>query len=178
MEFENLTNILPPPVEIFNSGTEKEWKYFEDRLGTSLPIDYKEFVNSYGSGAIDNFLWVLNPFIQNENLNLFLKTKVICEAYVQSKRKFPHEFLYDVYPEVGGLLPWALTDNGDVLYWITKGEHESWQIVVFESRSTLCTSYNKSMTEFIYEIVSHNLKCTIFPDDFPSDTPEFISVDI
>jgi hypothetical protein len=33
-----------------------------------------------------------------------------------------------------------------------------------------------SMTEFLFKIVTKNLISDAFPEDFPSDDPEFISV--
>ncbi|RAP29257.1 hypothetical protein C2W64_04204 [Brevibacillus laterosporus] len=34
------------------------------------------------------------------------------------------------------------------------------------------------MTEFLYEILSKNLICKVFPDDFSGDFPEFISYNV
>ncbi len=178
MAYKELISLLPPPVEVFNGGSVEEWRRFQDYLGILLPTDYRKFVTTYGSGTIDNFLWVLNPFTRNDNLNLFLQTKVICEAYVTSKKKFPEDFPHEVYPKQGGLLPWAVTDNGDELYWITQGEPESWPIVIYETRSPFHVIYNISITDFIYKLVSRELTCPIFPDDFPSDIPHFISLDM
>lgn len=42
-------------------------------LGMILPLDYKKFINKYGTGSINDFIWILNPFSENENLNLIKK---------------------------------------------------------------------------------------------------------
>lgn len=38
------------------------WSKIETKLGTSLPEDYKNFIKTYGTGGIDNFIWILTPF--------------------------------------------------------------------------------------------------------------------
>lgn len=57
----------------------------EKNLGMILPLDYKKFINKYGTGSINDFIWILNPFSENENLNLIKKGHVIREAYAYSK---------------------------------------------------------------------------------------------
>ena len=61
--------MAPParPVETTNGGG---WQFIQVKLGITLPEDYKEFVSTFGTGAVDSFLWVLNPFSKNDNLNL------------------------------------------------------------------------------------------------------------
>lgn len=34
------------------------------------------------------------------------------------------------------------------------------------------------MTEFLYKIVTKEIVCDAFPEDFPSNNPKFISVDV
>ena len=57
------------------------------------------------------------------------------DAYHHSKKSFSQYYKYDSYPASGGLLPWAYTENGDELYWLTNGHPDEWGIVVYESRS-------------------------------------------
>lgn len=71
--------------------------------------------------------------------------------------------------EAGGLLPWGFTDNGDELYWLTQEDSSSWTIVVYESCSSDYHEYPMSMVDFLYEIVSGNMVCGAFPEDFPGD---------
>lgn len=57
-----------------------------------------KFIDTYGTGGIDNFLWVLSPFVENENVNLIQKGKVIRDAYQVSKNSFPEYFTHNIYP--------------------------------------------------------------------------------
>lgn len=35
-----------------------------------FPEDYKRFIDFHGEGGINEFLWILSPFSENENLIL------------------------------------------------------------------------------------------------------------
>lgn len=144
---------MPPTQSPSKTGSKDEWKQVENVLGV-LPDEYKEFISIYGTGGIDNFIWILTPFVQDENFNLVERGKVIREAYLESKQNFPQDFKHDVYPTVGGLLPWAVTDNGDEIYWRTGNNLNEWSIVIYGSRSFEYVEYNKSVIEFLYEILT------------------------
>jgi len=58
---EELKKILIPPLKPFQTGDRNGWDELESSLGTLLP-QYKDFISIYGTGAIDNFIWVLTPF--------------------------------------------------------------------------------------------------------------------
>ena len=176
MSIESLKSILPPPTNPSKTGNSEGWSEVEKVLGSSLPKDYKTFISTYGTGGIDNFIWILTPFVSDENVNFFGRSEIIRDAYLESKQQFPQYYTHNVFPENGGILPWGYTDNGDELYWLTNQEPETWTIIVYESRSSVYHEYPMSMTEFLFRIVSKNLVSDAFPEDFPSENPEFISV--
>lgn len=45
--------ILPPPSNSSNTGNSEGWSELENNLGSLLPKDYKDFINTYGTGGID-----------------------------------------------------------------------------------------------------------------------------
>ncbi|ALC89081.1 hypothetical protein AM500_04190 [Bacillus sp. FJAT-18017] len=170
---ERLLNVLIPPAVPVNAGTDSEWKHVETRLGTRLPDDYKSFIEMYGTGSIDNFLWVLNPFEKNENLSLFETGKALIEAYLVSQSNFPEDYPYTVFPSEGGLLPWGLTDNGDELYWLTTGDPNDWPVVVYETRSADNYKYSLSVTEFLGKCLTREMACEAFPEEFSDEDLKF-----
>ena len=174
MYINKLENIIKPNNEITNKHTKEEWDKIELTLGIKLPTDYKMFINEYGVGSINDFLWILNPFTQNSNLNLIKKGKEIIEAYDISKNKFPEYFVHEVFPRKGGLLPCAITDNGDEIYWLTSNAVDEWHIIVYESRASEYYEYNMGLIEFLYKILVKEIECLAFPDDFPGEKCEFI----
>lgn len=55
MSFEQLIEVVAPPDNPFEAGTPSQWGEVENLLGTSLPEDYKKFINSFGSGGFTAF---------------------------------------------------------------------------------------------------------------------------
>ncbi|MEV5607268.1 hypothetical protein [Streptomyces sp. NPDC052225] len=51
-----LTGLLPPP-----QATPRGWAAVEEQLGAELPQDYKELVDTYGSGLFDDSVGLLEP---------------------------------------------------------------------------------------------------------------------
>lgn len=140
------------------------WVEIENKIGFLFPEDYKMFVDFYGEGAINEFLWILSPFSQNENLNLIEKLKIIQESYNSMKNEFPKDYLYNFYDGQKGLFPWGITDNGDELFWNIK--EDGVEIIVYASRYSECVKYSMMMEEFLCKLLQKDIVCPIFPDDF------------
>ena len=79
-----------------------------------------------------------------------------------------------MFPSNGGLLPCAITDNGDEIYWLTSNIVDEWNIIVYESRSSDYYEYNMGLAEFLHKILAKEIECLAFPDDFPGEKCEFI----
>ncbi len=175
MKIDILKKILQSKRIENDNNDKNNWDMAEVQLQTELPSDYKEFINEYGTGSINNFLWILTPFDEDEYMNLFIRGQEIIKAYTESKINEPEYFEHNVFPIKGGILPWGYTDNGDELYWLTEGNCDEWKIVVYESRSSDFYEYNMGIVQFIYELISKKIICPAFPDDFPGDICEFIN---
>ncbi|GAA4833984.1 hypothetical protein GCM10023235_05630 [Kitasatospora terrestris] len=63
---EHVSRLLPHPVGV----APKDWEPIRRRLGTDLPTDYKAFIDSYGGGCVDTYLWILEPGCANEFYDL------------------------------------------------------------------------------------------------------------
>ncbi len=173
---ESLKTLMAPPANPSDLPNEGGWQSVERSLGITLPEDYKAFIACYGTGAIDNFLWVLNPFSQNENLNLSSQSGVRLDSQRQFSLESGREMPYALYPDTNGLFPWGVTDNGDVLYWLCKGSPSLWVIVICDSRASQWREYTLSTCQFFAAIVARELIVDVFPEDFPSESPEFVRV--
>jgi hypothetical protein len=172
---KSLLSAIQPPDKPTETPDEGGWKSVEVKLRLKLPMDYQEFIASYGTGAIDNFLWVLNPFSRNNNLNLITQAKIQLDAQRQFSMESGITAPYAFYPETNGLFPWGITDNGDVLYWLCKGSPSDWETVACDSRASRWRAFHLTMSEFLTELVTRKLIVDIFPEDFPSEKAEFIS---
>lgn len=161
---ELFKKVIKVPESPCNNGNKADWEEFENKEIQIFPDDYKAFINTYGSGVINNFIWILNPFEKNENINFFKKSKEMLDAYSELKQMFPNDYVYDVYPQSKGLLPCGVTDNGDEIYWKTDQHINDWKIIVYDS-SAESYEYDMSLIEFLYKICIKEIMCEAFPDD-------------
>lgn len=172
MSLSKLYEISPPPDHPVDA--DGDWEVIEKQVGMKLPDDYRRIIEKYGRGSFGDFLNLIHPFLDPHNFLLRLETR-----FLQHERKlhveFPDEFPFPVYPDPRGLFPWAGTDNGDTLYWLTDGEPERWQVVVWESRGPEHVVYPFGAAEFLQRWLSGTLECSVFPerDEYfdPSFTP-------
>lgn len=170
----DLVAVMPAPAVPFEVASSDGWACIEKRLGTTLPEDYKEYINLYGSGAIANFLWILNPFSSNENINFEFqmdRQSEVLKALESLGEKVP----YKPFPCPGGILPFGITDNGDVIFWETLGNPNDWSIVINSSRAPDWDGFNMSMSRFLKALLTKEVTSEIFPKNFPGVTPNFRS---
>ena len=102
------------------------WEEIEKKIGIIFPEDYKRFIDFHGEGGINEFLWILSPFSENENLNSIEKFNVMKDAYISMQSEFPDQFSFDFYNGKIGLFLWGITDNGDELFWNYKRDSMSY----------------------------------------------------
>lgn len=122
---------VPKLLTIHRRGLEQKdprWDAVEEALGLRLPRSYKSLVDLFGASSWGDFLHIYSPF--DDRLNLQTRSKVILDADRDSRQSFPSHYPFALHPEPGGLLPWAGTDNGDTLYFITMGPPDDWAIVI------------------------------------------------
>ena len=175
MNIENFTRVLRPPATPIENGSAEEWAIIERHIGTELPQDYKDFVNTFGTGYIGAFIWIFNPFARKPTLNLPSQIRVRLDALREIKQQLPGDVSYRLFPEPGGLLPCGATGNGDCLYWLTGDNPDKWPILVNESRGPDWARFNMGVTDFLAGVLRRDIVCNIFPPDFPGQPMEFAS---
>ena len=144
-----------------------DWKSIENEKKIVFPEDYKRFLEYYGEGSINNFLWILSPISENPYLNSFKQLSNMKNSYEYMKNNNLIDYDYCFYDNGGGLFPWGITDNGDELFWNYLKDRID--IVVFSSRYEDIMSYKMSMESFLYGLLSGKIECDIFPEDFILD---------
>src|SRR6266850_5784244 len=108
MVFDELVSVVRPPAQPVDA--QGDWGEVVSRLGFSLPVDYMQFVESFGSGSLDDFIWVLNPFATNRNLNLLYHLTRVLGGLRGLKEMHPDLVPYPPLFEPGGPFPWGVTD--------------------------------------------------------------------
>lgn len=156
-----LKKVAPPPN--IPDEAHGDWQQVEATIGLGLPNDYKDLISEYGTGRFSDFIYTFNPFSTNKWLNLTNTSKKILDGERTLRGDFS-EFPFPLFPEPDGLFPWGSTDNGNYLYWYTKGEPQDWTIVVWESRGPEHEVYEMSITQFLGKWLSRELNCQVFPD--------------
>jgi hypothetical protein len=145
---EDLVALAPPPASPIDAGSPDQWEEIEQRLGKTLPSDYKQIVNLYGTGTFNDLFYIFNPFSNVEQFNLMWQAGLpgSLTAHEDLGRVYPigsnleelQAFAiddrdlcpYPVYPEPGGLLPLGGTSNAGHTYWLTEGNTEEWPLVL------------------------------------------------
>ncbi|MCP4247706.1 MAG: hypothetical protein GY778_11710 [bacterium] len=174
MPIDAIEKLLPAPCQPSAPGTPEKWAAAEEQLGTSLPDDYKSFIDKYGTGGVADFIWILNPFTNNEHLNMRTNGEDLLRALRTLKEKWGlEEVPYPISPEPDGLFPWGITDNADVLYWLTRGAPSDWIVAVNEARGPLWETHDYPMVRFLVELLSGRVRSEILPVEEIAESPTF-----
>jgi len=173
---ERLLELMPPPRSPVESGTPVSWAATEAALRTSLPRDYKQFIEAYGSGSVDEFVTVLNPNSSTPDLQLDQYGERMLAVTRNLRSGGVVEIPFPIYPEPGGLLPWGVTANGDWGYWLTDPPDapDAWTIVVSVDRGPDWFRHPGPLVRFLADILDGSTRVPFFPDDFPSAQPTFV----
>jgi hypothetical protein len=162
---EQLRRLLPPPAEPLEAAPPDGWAEVEAALGTGLPDDFKAFTELYGSGKVDDFLYLFNPFAEGRDGNLLFEKERVLAAYAETRAKFPARLPLPPFPEKGGVLPLGRTDNGDELYWVTGGDPGGWPVALLESRAARQEVHRMPVTGFLAALAAGELVTAILPDE-------------
>lgn len=166
MSFDTLQRRIPPPVTPNEVGG--SWDTVFRALGTPLPDDYCQFVDSYGTGYLARFYTVVNPFSTNRYVNMMRRLDMIRSS--ESQSTFFPDAGYCFYPEDGGLIPWMLDDNGNDYFWRTAGSPNDWPVVQCEHRGSGFTEYPMTMSAFLLAVFDQTISA--LASDFPSAEDE------
>jgi hypothetical protein len=157
MTIGQLRAVIPPPDAI-SPGRVTPWSELEIALGTALPPDYQQLVDIYGVGCFGDFLWVFVPQCGNPHLELAEQIRRTIWAQDYLRRNSTEVIPYPIFPEPEGLLPFAVTDNGDELYWVTEGAPAEWWVVANESRSPEWYEFRGDMTTFLAQVFGGHVR--------------------
>ena len=167
---DELTRLVPPPAAPVDANG--DWQRVEADLGLALPADFKGLIETYGLGQFVDFITPLTPFGSRD---LFMRS---ARGILDSERSFrarnPDKSPYSLYPEPGGLLEWAGTDNGDRLCWLTEGEPERWTTIAWNQRSWSYGAFPVGAVEFLHGWLTGRIETTVFgPRDADEPAPWF-----
>lgn len=149
MSLELLKKLAPPPARPVAAGAPHLWGAVENELGTPLPRDYKEFIETYGAGGFYDFLEVSSPFSKRSSGLV---------AWFKSMGATYRNDYAPIFPEPEGLLPMGGDENGDTLFWRTRGAPEDWTVVFAEEAFLEVDEFPTNVTGFLAGWLSGEIK--------------------
>ncbi|MFD9030176.1 SMI1/KNR4 family protein [Streptomyces sp. NPDC059567] len=170
-DVERLTWIVPPPAERGPRG----WSTVEARLGSALPQDFKDLVDTYGGGAFDETVWVLEPDCADRDYDLLAMKEERAEVLARLWEIGPEPRPEQLAVEGAGLLPFAsIEGTGAYLYWLTTedGRPEDWTVLVNAGRGPEWEHHPVQSARFILSVLTGELRSGIL-GDLPVDGHTF-----
>ena len=168
MAINELTTVVAPPKSPIELEIGGQWDSIQDSLKIRLPDDIHEFGQIYGSGSfVDNTIRVVifNPFSPSYAENIQSRNDLLEAMKVGEGDSFVP---FDVFPKTPGLLAWGEDDNGNQLFWFTKGPPNDWNIVV-RSGDGVFQSFEGPMSSFLARAFQRRIRVDIWPDPFFPD---------
>ncbi|SDZ72568.1 SMI1/KNR4 family protein [Selenomonas ruminantium] len=149
--------------DMASSHSKEEWERIQAEHNIKFPLDYIDYINAYGLGAVGGFLWIYSPWSNNDSLNLFAARPKALEGC----SPFCVECLVSTNSSTDCLVPLGRTDNDDYIFWLkTDNEQEQWHLILCDGHSTKYFEYAMSITEFLAGIIRGTVQCDLLPDEW------------
>ncbi|SEB64882.1 SMI1/KNR4 family protein [Streptomyces sp. TLI_105] len=143
-----LVRLCPPPAD---PPPAVDWGQAERSLGTALPADYKQLVDTYGDGIFDDTIWLLVPDSAYDDCDLHAqateRAEILTDLWEFEAK--PAELL-----EAGArVVPWAFEEGtGAFLYWLTRPgqQPDEWTVLYNEGRGPLWEHHDMGCSAFLW----------------------------
>ena len=185
----DLVGLVPPPEEPDPAGGGAPGSVV-------LPGDYLHFLSVYGVGTFDMFLHVMAPEHDNEYLSVRERTASFWSVLARMLEPNPTVEplrgmlgagagafdpvapLADSLRAAASVAVWGSTDNGDLCLWVVPAEGEDGFVLVIGSRFEDWYEYGVGITEFLHRILTGDIRCPAFPEDFPTTGVQMVFGDV
>lgn len=150
-----------------------DWKAIENKLGSSLPDDYRTLVEVTPQGRFRGFVDLIRPGDIGHPDTDFLGYYAHRLDDMRSWREAePSRFPYPIFPESSGLLPWAVTPNHDLVFWLTEGrDPNSWPVVVADNQFATFAPVASSACEFLTMVATGRFDASPYGFDLTGKPP-------
>jgi hypothetical protein len=154
----SLTALVPPPER---PPPPVDWAAVQARLGTALPADYRDYVDTYGLGCVGGLYWVLHPDGRPDRLNLGAQWAAE-----------PGPLLT---PPPGRLLPCAVDEDAGVLHWDpAHPDPDRWTVVYRDEDGDSWLAYDLGLVDFLRAVLTGALDLGYAAAGYRTDTPAFV----
>lgn len=148
----DLTRILPPPENPVEIPTEDQWSRCTAEFA-DLPLDFREFLNCFGSGSIYDvgdelypLLVIYSPFTNHQYTNMMK----VCQGVAATIRGLGDDVPepnFKACPQKNGYLPVGITGSGALLLWKTESDKDNWKITGWDE--TELYPYNVGWMDYL-----------------------------
>lgn len=108
------------------------WPAIEAVVGRRLPTDFRKLTEIFPPGGFQKGLKVLHPAAFDSPEEYW--RELIGYADMLRSEAEDNNFPFGVYPDQGGVLPWAIVNRDYILCWLTTDDDpDAWAIVVCDS---------------------------------------------
>ena len=127
---------------------------------------------SGGGGAVCfcEHINIFSPFDGGGSGDLMVKAPRILEI---SRRIVPvgdeEDVIGPFWPTAGGWFPCGSGGNGEMIWWRTDGIPDEWNVVISEARGSRVDIFVTPLARTLYELISRQKKCRMFPKGFPKN---------
>ncbi|MFJ7417646.1 SMI1/KNR4 family protein [Streptomyces uncialis] len=145
---ERLRSLLPAPEGESPEGINWDLISASWGLNSSFPSDFRQFMEVYGPGAVEDFLEILEPQPWDEQQvgdGFSAETKTARLTWrMEPDRNF------DVPPEPL-LIAWGVDSAADILCWDASPDNpDEWPVVVWDRGTGKWSRYDVGMVEFLH----------------------------
>ena len=186
---EDLVGLVPPPEEPDPAGGGAPGSVV-------LSEDYLHFLSVYGVGTFDMFLHVMATVHDNEYMSVRERTASFWSILARMLEPNPTVEplrgmlsagagvfdpvapLADSLRAAASVAVWGSTDNGDLCLWVVPVGGEDGFVLIIGSRFEDWYEYGVGITEFLHRILTGDIRCPAFPEDFPTTGVQMVFGDV
>lgn len=152
-----------------------DWETIERSLGLRLPDDYRMLAEITPLGRFQGFVRLIRPgdfdHPESEYLGYYEYRLEDMRAWREEE---PERFPFPIYPEPGGLLPWAATHRHDLIFWLTAdNDPNEWPVVTSDTDFSHFTPIAGNACDFLTQVVTGRFDARSYELDLASQDPWF-----
>jgi hypothetical protein len=141
-----------------------DWPATEAELRLPLPSDYRAFIDRYGAGSVDDVIHIYHP---TTGLVLPEQAERHLRLAREDRDEDPEAYPYPLWPEPGGLFPFARTMDRCYFYWrTTDADPDGWSTALTEAHYDWW-EHPTGMAAFLVDVLAGRAQYPIFLDDWP-----------
>ncbi|MEU3050653.1 hypothetical protein ABZ705_29805 [Streptomyces sp. NPDC006984] len=170
MSLQDLESALPALLKFRRSKPRGiDWAFIERELGAPLPEDFKELSDFYTGLILDDFLSVHAPDPGAESEFISVAQEFLED--LEDLHGSDMSYGYAPFPELGGLIPWGDSPEGDTWYWKTGQSDPGRWLIVVSGHNDDWVEVDETLTGYLAGLVRGTLLPYALPPNFPGRTP-------